>query len=153
MKLIKKLTALLIPIIVFSCSQATTKIEFTTTASDWYYLGTPGTDGYRIAYDYPTTAITSDIAENGMVLGYLKAVGTNSEWITLPYQYFPGTYTENVNYSHDEGHIYIIVKRSDLGAPSWWSGPFKFIIVPPQRMQELDGIDLNNCHEVEAALK
>lgn len=147
-----KLFLLLIPVALFSCSQATTKIEFSTFTSDWYYLGTFGSSDYRNAYDYQTNLVTANIYSEGTVLGYLKANGAN-EWLALPYDYCPGSYVENLSYSYSEGHIYLISKRSDNGTASTWSGPFKFLIVPPQKMNELDGIDLKNYYEVEAALK
>jgi hypothetical protein len=71
-----------------------------------------GTSSTGYFYSYPVPDITADIANKGLVLGYLQS--SNGGWLAMPWTSFYSTYSTQYNYTYYTGYFQAQIKDSDL---------------------------------------
>ena len=100
---------------------------------------------------YPANEITAAIAERGTVLGYTD-IGTGiNAWIPLPY-HIQGV---ELTYAYGEGAILMLLVRPSNFSPvadAFDGDRVKFVFLPPEEMEKLDGIPTEDYTAVMDAL-
>ena len=120
---------------------------FTVSASSWEKSGS--------RWEYATTLsiITSEIANNGVVLVFVKS--TNSEhWQSLPYTW-PGTYEKIIRYWYTTQYLKIeIYSEYDYYAPSS-TFTFKVAAIGGNLVTKAkkDGVNLNDYKQAKEYFK
>lgn len=135
-----------------SCSKVTSPSTFefdvATSSFNWTNLNTFGGSNYAYVYTHNISAITSDVIDNGSVLGYVDVGG---EWAAMP---FTVTYISNIvqfNYQYSSGLVKILGKV-DTGSLPNTTISFKIVVLTPKHMELMDGVDTNNYSEVAETL-
>lgn len=153
-KIIYASTVILLILGIFSCgTNSAPKVKsyvFDMYSSDWSSNGTYGTDNYSYIAAHNISDITSDVVNNGTVLGY---IGNSSGWFALPYTLTFSTWSTNINYAYVVGGVGFECKDTDLHstAPSG-TLTFKMVILTQKDMHLIDNVDINNYYEVSEAL-
>jgi hypothetical protein len=78
--------------------------------SDWLPNTATSATGYYS--NYSLASITADIANKGIVMGYLQA--SNGSWLAMPWTNFYASYSKLHNYAYGTGYFQTQVKDSDL---------------------------------------
>jgi hypothetical protein len=152
-KLTTFLSILFVAVSFHSCASKTTQIDtfqFNINSWEWEPSGTIGTSEYSYIATHDIPEITSDVLNNGTVLGY---IGDATGWIALPYTLTYSGYSTNINYAYVLGGVGIICKDTDLfsTAPSG-TLTFKMVVVTEKQMPLIHGVNTHNYYEVEDAL-
>ncbi|MEL6676435.1 MAG: hypothetical protein AAFR61_29775 [Bacteroidota bacterium] len=103
-------------------------ITYSALESDWYDVGTPGTEGYFLALDLDVPEIDQLVVNNGLVLVYYRP-DTQSPWFALPYTVINHNpeYIEKLDMTYDLGFVGLQSKATDLNATPF-AGDFRVIV-------------------------
>ncbi|MEL6591644.1 MAG: hypothetical protein AAFP02_05490 [Bacteroidota bacterium] len=122
-------------------------INYEAISSDWYDVGTPGTDDYFLALDLDVPEINTDIVESGLVMVYYRP-DTQSPWIALPYTYISHnpSFVEKLDFIYDLNFLGIQSMATDKSAAAY-EGFFRVIVASAIPVGKV-AVDLTNYEEV-----
>lgn len=128
--------------------------KFIVLPGQWSHFGTTGLpdEGFSIAI--PTSIITPDIVNSGVVMAYFSNDGNN--WNALPFTYPTGTgstvnYSESWNFYYSVNLITIDIQDSDfLTEPPQGNCYFKIVAIDGAIVKSHPAVDWNNYNEVKA---
>ena len=154
MKKITMNTTVVVSIIIFcSCTKVTTPkiVDVVVMPTDWVEYSIGGNPDHSYTFNKSIPDITTDVINNGTVLGYIKSSGN---YYALPYIQTSVNNMFITNYYYSEGSITIVIKESDL----FTSVPFdpvafRFVVLSSVEKNMLSHIDINNYYEVSNELE
>ena len=111
------------------------------------YRRVTGLTCYDIA-QYGWEAVTSEVAQNGLVLGYVNpsnAIGTDVWWQLPAY---------GINIAHFPGTIEVHIERGSTCEPgvNYEGQNLKFVAIPPGSMEDFGDVDLEDHDAVMQAI-
>jgi hypothetical protein len=126
-----------------------TVTQLTVSSSDF-----SNSDVETAFYDVP--AITQEIHDEGLVLGFIDISGTGNTWYALPFTLATQGNVANVGYVYRVGDFIVqLTNEADIRIAFLFNGNLLKVITAPPGIgtrQALDGVDLTDIKAVEAAL-